>query len=240
FQTNLLALNAAVEAARAGDAGRGFSVVAEEVRALATRAATAARQTHEVIEQSLASADTGVRMTDGVVRRFDEITRHLATAAETLSNVAGSCEEQRYYSEECRTTMQRIDAATQHGAERSRDSAEAAQALSALATTLAETVATFTLGAADVDERTLRHARALDAGAPAEPAASTGAPAVDALDDGDAMDDEDDANDEPTGAPWAPVGHAAAEAGRLLTPIAGNPAIPARATPRASWAVRHA
>ena len=250
FQTNLLALNAAVEAARAGDAGRGFSVVAEEVRALATRAGAAARQTHEVIEQSLASADAGVQMTEGVVRRFDEITRHLGAAAETLSNVSGSCEEQRYYSEECRSTMQRIDAATQQAAERSRESAAAAQALSALAATLAETVATFTLGDPERDARTLRLAETAreraDAGAAAVPAAADAEGAPGDVRDPWTPDATPVSATTATDGAFAAVPEEMAANDRLpaasprLTPIAGNPAVPARATPRALWAVREA
>ena len=75
FQTNILALNAAVEAARAGEAGKGFAVVAEEVRNLAQRAASAAKDTATLIEESIGSSGEGARKLEQVADAIRGITQ---------------------------------------------------------------------------------------------------------------------------------------------------------------------
>ena len=73
FQTNVLALNAAVEAARAGVAGQGFAVVAEEVRRLAMRSAESARNTAEMLHASVSSAEDGVMHAQQVAVHLDRV-----------------------------------------------------------------------------------------------------------------------------------------------------------------------
>ncbi len=94
FQTNLLALNAAVEAARAGQHGRGFAVVAQEVRTLAGRAATAAKETSDMIERSSKNVAVGVAATKKSEEAFGHINREIMGVEERIIKISQSAEEQ--------------------------------------------------------------------------------------------------------------------------------------------------
>ncbi len=92
-QTNLLALNAAIEAARAGEAGRGFAVVADEVRKLAEKTMTSTTDVSSAITAIQQSTEVNVRQIDTTVKSIEEAAGLAITSGESLSGILAMAEE---------------------------------------------------------------------------------------------------------------------------------------------------
>jgi len=126
FQTNLLALNAAVEAARAGTAGAGFAVVANEVRSLAMRAAEAARNTSDLISGTVKSVQEGSTLVSQTNAAFAEMGDAMLKTAERVSAIAAASKEQALGIEQINKAVAEMDKATQDYAATSEELAASA------------------------------------------------------------------------------------------------------------------
>jgi twitching motility protein PilJ len=156
-QTNVLALNAAIQAASAGEAGRGFSVVAEEVQRLAERSAEATKQigalvrtiqtdTHDAVaamEKSTQGVVEGAKLSDAAGAALLDIRRVSNHLAELIQGISAATEHQATSANGVAQNIQNILTATEHTQEGTQQTAESIRELSRLAEELKNSVSRF-------------------------------------------------------------------------------------------------
>ena len=158
-QTNVLALNAAIQAASAGDAGRGFSVVAEEVQRLAERSADATRQIAALVkaiqtdtqdavaamERSTQGVVEGARLSDSAGTALSEIDQVSRRLAELIEQISSSASREATMANEVADNIQHIFAVTEQTGEGTRSTAQQVRELSHMAEELRQSVARFNI-----------------------------------------------------------------------------------------------
>ena len=146
LQTKLLALNAGVEAARAGDAGRGFAMVASEVRTLAQRSAVAAKEIKALIATSSQQVDHGVDLVGQTGRALGQIAGDVVRIDKVVKEIIVTAQEQAVELDEVNTAIDELGRVTQQNAAMVEQSTAAARALERETEQLSGLASAFHLG----------------------------------------------------------------------------------------------